>query len=68
MGTLTGYVFNRPGSLSEVWLPYTICKWIFSPFFFFFLATPTAYRSSQARNQIQAAAVTYGTAVAMPDP
>ena len=53
----------KSGSLtlfaSEFFLPF---------FFFFFLATPTAYRSSQARNQIQAAAVTYGTAVAMPDP
>ena len=34
--------------------------------FFFFLAAPTAHRSSGARDQ--AAAATYATAVAMPDP
>ena len=32
-----------------------------------FLATPAAYGSSQARDQIRAAGVTYATAVAMPD-
>ena len=36
--------------------------------FFNFLATPTVYGSSQARNRIQAAAGTYATAVATPDP
>ena len=35
---------------------------------FFFLATPMAYGRSQARDQIQAAAATYATAAAMPDP
>ena len=37
-------------------------------FFFFFLATLTAHGSSQARDQIQATAVTYTTAVATMDP
>ena len=32
------------------------------------LATPIAYRSSQARDLIRTAAVTYATAEAMPDP
>ena len=32
------------------------------------MAAPVAFRSSQARDQIQAAAATYTTAVAMPDP
>ena len=34
----------------------------------FFLATCTAYRSSQARDRIHAAAAAYTTAVATPDP
>ena len=41
----------------------------FSLFFFsFFLATPPAYGNSQARDQIQTAAVTYTTPAAMLDP
>ena len=40
-------------------------------FFFFsgfsFLTVPMVYGSSQARDQIQATAVTYAVAVAMPD-
>ena len=36
--------------------------------FFFSKATAVAYGSSWARDQIQAAAVTYVTAVAKPDP
>ena len=36
--------------------------------FFFFMTTPTACGSSQARDWIQAAATTYATATAMPDP
>ena len=35
--------------------------------FIYFLATPVAYGSSQARDQIHATAMTYDTAVAMPD-
>ena len=37
-------------------------------FFFFFLAAPMAYRSFQARNQMQVTAVTNTTAVATLDP
>ena len=37
-------------------------------FFISFSAEPMAYGSSQARDQIWAAAATYATAVAMPDP
>lgn len=37
-------------------------------FVFFFLATPRASGSLQARDQIGAAAVTYATGAAMPDP
>ena len=37
-------------------------------FFFFFSGTPAAYGSSQARDRIQAAPVTYITAAATPDP
>ena len=33
-----------------------------------FLATPAAYESSQARDQIQEAAATYTTAAATPGP
>lgn len=36
--------------------------------FFSFLASPTEYVSSQAKDQIQTTAVTYGIAAAMPDP
>ena len=35
-------------------------------FFFFFLVTPVVYRSSWARNQIQAVAVTYTAATSDP--
>ena len=38
------------------------------PHFFFFKATSTAYGSSQARDQIRAAAMTRATAAALPDP
>jgi len=34
----------------------------------FFLVAPVAYGSSQVQNQILAAAATYATAVATPDP
>ena len=34
----------------------------------YFMVTPMAYRSSQARDGIQNAAVIYTTAAAMPDP
>ena len=37
-------------------------------FFFFFVGCPMAYGSSLARDQIQAAALTYAADVAMPDP
>ena len=37
-------------------------------YFFSFLVTSAAYGSSQARDQIQAAAVTYATVVATVDP
>ena len=37
-------------------------------FFFFFLATPTAYGSSQARDGIPDAAAIYATAMATLDP
>ena len=37
-------------------------------FFFLFLATPMVYGSSQARDRIQATALTYTTAAATPDP
>ena len=37
-------------------------------FFFFFSATPVAYGSSRARDQIRARAATYATAAAMPNP
>ena len=37
-------------------------------FFFFLMATPTAYGSVQARDQIWATAVTYTAASGMPDP
>ena len=37
-------------------------------FFFFFFATPVAYESSRARDQIQVAAVTQATAMAKLDP
>ena len=45
-------------------------KWFLSlqHFFFPFLAIPASYGSSQARDQIQAAAVTHGTASVMPNP
>ena len=39
-----------------------------SPTSFSFSATPAAYGNSQARDQIRAGAVTYGTAAATPDP
>ena len=37
-------------------------------FFFFFLAAPLAHGSSQAKDQIRAAALTYSRASATPDP
>ena len=50
-----------------VWI-LTERKYILKIFFFFFLASPTAYGSSQARNGIQAAAETDATTTATPDP
>ena len=44
-----------------------IC-YLLSLLFFSFSATPVAYASSQARDLIWAAAVTYATAAAMLDP
>ena len=41
---------------------------LFCLIFFSFSATLMAYGSSQARDRIWAAAMTYGTAEAMPDP
>ena len=37
-------------------------------YFFPFLAAPTLYRSSPARDKIRATAVTYSTATATPNP
>ena len=41
---------------------------LFNFFFFFFLAKPTAYGSSWARDQTNDIAATQATAVTMPDP
>ena len=44
---------------------YLLITWITV---FFFMAASVVYRSSPARDQIQATAVTYTTAATMPDP
>ena len=47
-----------------------MCRWPFSSYClpFLFLAAPTAHGSSQASDQVPAAAVTSATATAMPGP
>ena len=58
---------NSPGNSPS---PVFGALFIFSniDFFFFLMAKPPAYGSSQARDWIQVTAVTEATAVAMPDP
>ena len=45
-----------------------VCVCVCVYFFFFFLASLVACENSWARDGIRAAAVTYATVVAMPDP
>ena len=45
-----------------------VCVYIYIYNIYIFMAMPMAYGSSQARDCIQAAAVTYATPAGMPDP